>query len=363
MISKLQLLHIKRNLEQRAFKVPVGVIGGYHGGNLGDMALGTAVKSLLQDNGIKSGLQTIYNLDKWPKTSYVIVGGGAVGYISSLKKVAERYKGAYDKVALLGVDFMESSYPDDCLDLINGAAYVSGRSEKQSLKLREITGRQDIHHHPDIAYSMMTDFCKKQRAADKDNRPKQMLINLVPLYSKITNGAFMPLEEYRKERPELYDQFNEMHIAYKLTACNTVKKALDLGYEVASIPFTPEDGECAKIMLKGLNVTHLKYDSSPQNMFHRMAKADWAFVTRFHATIFALKLGLKISPIAYATKNEIMLSELGADRDEYLSTAQLAQGKHSILSPLNYSLDTVAGWEIKSTEAILTCIDKLYGKL
>ncbi|MFD1258257.1 polysaccharide pyruvyl transferase family protein [Mucilaginibacter terrae] len=360
-MSKDQIKHISRNVQQRLFPIPVGVIGGYHGGNLGDMALGKSVIDRLTANHIRSGLQTIYNLEKWPLAKKAIVGGGAVGYADSLSRVAKRYKGNYQNVALLGVDFNETSYPQDCLDLIRNAAFVSGRSKVQADKLKEITGREVVYNHPDIAFSLINDYCEMQRKAQSPTK-KKMLVNVVPLYADIKDGVISSVERYRAERPELYQNFDLMHQSYKQIIRDLVNEALQQGHVVESIAFTPADRDYAMHILEGLPVKHHAYHSEVDKMIKYMATADWIVATRFHATIFALKLGVKLSPIAYASKNERMLEELGVDRSTFLSTGDLAGGNTKALRPVKVESEKINSWEKNTVELIDLCIKQLYQK-
>ncbi len=365
MISITQLKHVSRWIQQWIFKIPVAVIGGYHGGNLGDIALGKSVLNQLQKKNIRSGLQTIYNLSKWPETPKAIVGGGAVGYSGSLNKVATRYLNNYKSVALLGVDFNEKNYTGLSLDLLKGAAYVSCRSETQANKIKEITGRSDIKFHPDIAFSLLNDFCKDirlQKNAPETKTAKKMLVNVVPLYATIREGEIVPVENYREERPELYEHFDQMHVSYKTVIRDLVSQALSQGYTVESIPFTPQDEKYARIILDGLPVKHIAYNSDPIKMLKKIASADWIIATRFHATIFALKTGAKLSPIAYAIKNELMLQELGISRNQYLTTSDFANGVTQSLKPIMIESDKIDMWETNSETAIQECIHKLYEK-
>lgn len=355
--SITQIQHLQRFASQHLRKPDVGIIGGYHGGNLGDIALGESVRQLLLKKNVHGGLQTIYNLEKWPKTEFAIVGGGAVGYVDSLRRVALRYKGDFGKVALLGVDFNERNYPEDCVELIRGAAYVSCRSEQQSITLKEISGREDISYHPDIAFSLYPEYCLKQRS--RLERRKKVLINVVPLYGGIIKDKVVPIEDYRKERPELYENFEQMQLSYQSFVRNIVTKAIENNYIVATIPFTNEDEVYSRLIFKGLPVEHYKYHSNPQRMFETMAEADQIVATRYHATIFALKLGLKLTPIAYATKNELLLKELGIDRKEFLSTGDLASGINNIETPYVQMKTDILDWENRSIWAIEACINSL----
>ena len=361
--SSAHLSHVLRNLKQRVFKPSVGIIGGYHGGNLGDIALGESVATVLRQQGISAGLQTIYNLDKWPKTDIAILGGGAVAYSDSLGRVANRYKGNFNKVAMLGLDFNEKSYPQACIDLIKGASFVSCRSDDQANKLKALVGRKDVFSHPDIAFSLMNDFClERRKSLGKDKSgSKKMLLNLVPLYGKFNNGVFVASEQYKQERPELYENFDQMQNSYKTVVRTLVEEALNAGYTIENIPFTPADKTYGEYILNGLPVKHLEYNSDPIAMIKYMATADWVVPTRFHATIFALKLGLKVTPFAYAKKNELMLQGVGIEREKFLSTTDLAKGVSVPLPPVTPDYDKVLLAEQESLQAIKNCISKVNG--
>ena len=358
-VTQTQIKHVTRNIHQRLNKIQVGIIGGYHGGNLGDMALGYSVRQLLDLRSIKSGLQTIYNLNKWPKTPFGIVGGGAVGYTDSLRKLIDRYKGNYDHIAFLGVDFNEENYPVDCIELIREAAFVSCRSKSQALRLMNLTGRGDIGYHPDLAFSLLNDYCDYQRINPFRKNNKKLFVNIVPLYGKVNNGTISPLLQYKSERPNLYKNFFRMHDSYKEVLREIVLKALGEGYEVESLPFTESDAEYARIILDGLPVRHVVYNSDPVRMLKKITTADWVLATRYHATIFGLKAGVKLSPIAYAIKNELLLEELGVERTKYLSTDDLTNGIDQAPKPITVDPDKIKSWEINSISAINFCIDKM----
>lgn len=358
-ITRTQIKHITRYVQQWTSKFPVAVIGGYHGGNLGDMALGNSVRRFLLSQNIKCGLQTIYNLDKWPKAPFAILGGGAIGYTSSLRTVAQRYKENYHRVAIVGVDFNEYDYPNECINLIRNAAYVSCRSSTQANRLEIITGRKDIQHHPDIAFSILNEFCAQQREGQKKTGKKKLLVNVVPLYAVLKNGDVYPSQQYSTERPELYKEFSRMHASYKKIVRTIVNEALQSNYKVETIPFTPLDEAYAEMLLGDLPVKHTRYHSNPFKMLRRIAEADWVFATRLHTTIFALKTGVKLTPVAYATKNEILLRELGIKRGQFLSSVDLAKGIDKPLPPIKGENTLIKTWETNSAKAVEDCIASL----
>jgi len=347
-----------RLASQLLSKNQVAIIGGYHGVNLGDMALGYSVLELLKIRGIKACLQTIYTLDKypWPLTKYAIVGGGAVGYNSSLVKVVNRYKGNYNKVSMLGVDYNEPSYDEDIKTLIKNASWLSCRNENQALFLESLINSKNVLYHPDLAFSYKRKFCEARRASEKK---RVLLINVVPLYGDIFEGELRPSDNYKNERPELFNNYKEMINNYYNGVREIAKKAIDDGYVVESIPFTPGDEAMGKIILKGLKVTHNKYSDSPEKMLTKMGNAEKVFATRYHATIFAFKVGANVIPMAYAKKNEYLLNELGFNRDQYISSTDLANGKKLINTPVKVDEQIISKWELNCYNVINNSIDSL----
>ncbi len=358
-MNSIQIKHRTRNLGQWLKKITVGVIGGYHGGNLGDIALGESVLEVLHKRSVKSGLQTIYNLEKWPSTPYAIIGGGAIGYIDSLRKIVNRYNGDYSKIALLGVDFNEDQYPDDCKNLFQNSAYVSCRSQKQSNKIQQLVPGKEIFNHPDLTFSFRMNYCENIRNKPKEHSIKKLLINVVPLYSEISNGQIKPQMRFKNERPELFENFETMHACYKKVIQTAVNKAILDGYVVESLPFAQEDELFSKIILEGLPVKLNKFVSNPDSILKFMAKADWIISTRFHATIFAMKLGLKFTPIAYAVKNELLLLEGGIDRTQFLTTGDMANGVSTLPPPIKVDSKLIKQWAERSHNAISNSINSL----
>lgn len=353
-----QLLHRLRNIRQRVKAPQVAVTGGYHYGNLGDMALGESVAEHLKNRSVPCGLQTIYNLDKWPKATRAVVGGGAVGYGDSMTQIIRRYQGSYHHVALLGVDFNEASYSEECLKLFRECAWISCRSQPQAESLGKMCGRTP-EAHPDLVFSLHRDFCQNIRQDRQQPKAKRLLVNVIPLYGTLNQGRVVPDEGYRNERPFLYDHFDEMQRSYRQAVRTTVQRALDEGYQIESVPFTYEDEEMGRLILDGLPVKHWHYHPYPRKMLALMASADWVLATRFHATIFGFKLGARITPIAYASKNEALLQSLGADRSSYLTTDDLARGNHIAPEPQKIPEDVVTAFETQTSRAISACLDSV----
>eukprot|EP01093_Parvamoeba_rugata_P006969 TRINITY_DN2108_c0_g1_i1.p1 TRINITY_DN2108_c0_g1~~TRINITY_DN2108_c0_g1_i1.p1 ORF type:complete len:257 (-),score=50.43 TRINITY_DN2108_c0_g1_i1:3-773(-) len=251
MSFKVRFNQMLRLSKQWFLPTRVAIIGGYHGGNLGDIALGLSVKEVFDLNNITSGLQTIYTLDKlpWKKIDYGVIGGGSVGYIDSLQRVSLRYKSNFKNISLLGVDYPLDDYSDESvMELLTSASILSCRSNEQGVKLSSITNRKDVSIHPDLAYSYQKKLCKKMR---NDKKEKILLINVVPLYGNFKNGRLEPIDNYRDERPELYENYDLMVTTYKNEIREIAKRHIEEGYKIESIPFTPGDKLMAEFILEG----------------------------------------------------------------------------------------------------------------
>jgi hypothetical protein len=342
-------------------KYKIAIIGGYHGGNLGDIALGITTKKTAEKLGYSSTLQTIYSLNKlpYPKIKYAILGGGAIGYSDSLKKVMNRYSNNYQKVAVLGVDFNEIKYDENIIEFLKNVAWISCRSETQQTKLVRITGRTDVIVQPDIVFSFESDFCIKQRYSLKT---KKLLINLVPLYGSVINGEIKPNDAYKSERPELYENYCQMIESYIKGIRIIVKQHISEGYTIETIPFTQGDVDFSKLALKGLTVKHNKYHSNPTKMLKKMATAEKIFATRYHATVLAAKVGAQIIPLAYAKKNEHLFEDIGVPRIAYLTTDDLAKGIFNFPDSITFSENIISQWEYKCMKHVVECVNTLMKK-
>lgn len=357
--SFTQIRHLLRNVKQRLQRPVVSVVGGYHGGNLGDMALGESVMERLHEKGISAGMQTIYNLEKWPKTRYSIMGGGAIGYVSALRKLAARHKG-YDRLAILGVDFPEAAYPGDCIGLLNQAPFVSCRSQDQAGYLQYLTGGNRFRAHPDLVFSFQKNFCANRRNEElPSGRQKILLVNVLPLFGYVKNNRILPAEGYRQYKPSLYDNFDAMHANYRDFISGRIDEALAAGWLVQTIAFTPADAVYARLIISNPSVQHLPYDSSPLKMLSRIAAADQVVATRLHATIFALKLGKRLTPIAYAEKNELLFAELEVPPEDFYTSEDFALGRKKKGDSIFVSPDTITQFENESEQAIDACISAL----
>jgi len=305
----LKYRHILRNLLQKLTTTNVAVIGSYHGGNVGDMALGTTIQKILASQGIASDLQTLHNLEKWPKRTFAIIGGGAVGYNEALQKVYDRYVGQFDKVAFIGVDFNEKDYSETSKILLNNAAFISCRSQHQQAKLSQILNRTDIQYHPDIVFAMNM----PQQKAGASKRPK-FLINAIPLYGFFEKGKLQPEVQFKQEKPEIYTHFETVHTHYRKYMLDLAMRFKTQGFDVETLPFSTEDELYCEAFFQNIDfIKHNRYTSEPSKIAALVQSADTILATRYHATILGIRNRKNIFPLAYASKNEELLQKISSN--------------------------------------------------
>jgi hypothetical protein len=359
-ITIQQVQHFSRRLSQQFFIPQIAIIGGYHGINVGDLALGYAIKNILYQRNISCGLQTIYNLEKWfwPVAEKAIIGGGAVGYNSLVEVIAKRYQDYPGNVAFLGVDFNDQYYSDRSIDFLKNVRWISCRSKDQVIKLESLTGRKDIFSHPDIAFSLPLQSVLSKESSRLE---KKLLLNVVPLYGKIENDKIVPLTQYASERPELYQNWDQIQSGYHEFVRIVVDQYLSEGYIVENLPFTPMDKAAAGIMLKGLKVYHHSYYPDPLKIIDIVRNSHSFFATRYHATIFGLKANLNVIPFAYAKKNEQLLRDLTIPEASYFKPLDFSKGYSpgDRIESVIYDHNRVRQLQSAANQMINDCINQL----
>ncbi|MBU6157568.1 MAG: polysaccharide pyruvyl transferase family protein [Bacteroidetes bacterium] len=357
LVTRSQIQHLARRFSQILKTPEVAVIGGYHGVNIGDLALGYSVLYALKETQISGGLQTIYNLEKWnwPLAEKAIIGGGAIGYNNLVEVIAKRYKNNPENVAFLGVDFNDQQYSELAVIFLKNVRWISCRSKHQVEKMKSLLGRNDIFFHPDIAFSLSPDSSMLNRS---DASSKKLLMNIVPLYAKVEKNTIIPAVQYAAERPELYNNWNQMQQGYHAHVRKIAEHYLSQGYVVEVLPFTPMDEAVARIMLKGLNVRHQPYYPDPYRIYEYIKTADVFFASRYHSTIFGLKANVKLIPFAYAGKNEQLLDDLQIPSAIYHKPIDFLREDPvpKDIQPINSDYSRVIQLQSEASLAIRNCI-------
>lgn len=294
----------------------LAVIGGYHGGNLGDMALGGVVATAARKLNRRPGLQMIYNLQKWPAIHPAIVGGGAVTFPDLLERLKSRYRTRPESLAILGVDIEDFEVIARLAPFLKSIAYFSTRSKRQADQANEILGENVVRHHPDIVFSMKPDDLPRRETSSG------FAINVSPRFHTANPDALA------KDKPLPSPvKFSILAKAYEKFCRQACEVALDCGQTVDHIAFTPTDEIIARKILSGLPVNHISYSPSPHGVLTTMAGYSFIVPCRYHSTIYSLIQGRPCLPFAYTDKCVRLFEELDFPDDRYVSVADLLDEK------------------------------------
>lgn len=320
--ARCRLEH-RYNLMQQRFKKPaLGIAGGYHYGNLGDMALGHAVKRQATRLQVSSELQTVYNLSQWPKVPSVVVGGGAVAYRGPMEQLRRNYGHIPERVAILGVDFNEPAAVEASRDFLSKVNMITCRSSTQAEWLKQELGRPDVGWHYDLCFSYFDDA-----VTQSSGRQPILGINLIPFFYLMKGSSLRPgtgyTEEISRYQPELLPHIDTIGERYRLTVRAIVQEAQKAGLQVVHFPYTPMDDVFARTILGDLNVKFRPYLSNPQATFTAMRQCQRFFTTRFHSLIFAMLTETPLVAFTYATKCERLLADMEMPEESKIAILDL----------------------------------------
>jgi hypothetical protein len=294
----------------------LGIAGGYHCGNLGDMALGEAVRLQALKHFRKPGLQTIYDLHRWPHAPSLVVGGGAVAYAGPLAAIAERYRHTPERVALLGVDFNDPEALEEHKDFYARVHWLGCRSSKQAEMLEAMLPGAPVDWTYDVAFSL-AEAAEAQRAAATPymQRDKVFGINMVPFFVRQIGAYFIPGTSYARElerdRPSLVGRVDDLAKAYACWMRKAVGEMLAAGYHVVHFPFTPQDDGYARSCLENLDVEYRRYHHAPLSVLSDFGRCRFFLSSRYHSLIFSMITATPVVAFEYATKCTRLLDDLG----------------------------------------------------
>ena len=231
------------------------------------------------------GLQTIYNLEKWPKTETVIVGGGAIINNKNISKLRERINEERSRFSIIGIDVLTMDLDDENIEFLRSLPYLSARSIEQAERLRA-AGATNCRVMPDIvlAYKMGSSTQRAQNTS-------RVGVNVVPALRGGCTARSTTREcaSYRNFLREL------------------AQKYINKGQEVVHIPFTPYDDQAAKEIFRGIKVRRLRYSSNSTKVVREVAACTTLIPSRFHALIISILTDVPFVPLLYAGKSERLL--------------------------------------------------------
>ncbi len=327
-----QAKHRLRWVRQKVASSAMAVVGGYHQGNLGDMALAASVARRIAGSKRSYGVQTIYNLARWPKAETAIVGGGAVGYSDCLRQLAEGYGKKPENVAILGVDFNDPGAICAYADFLKRVPIITCRSARQAANVSQLLGRNDIAWHQDLCFSLY-DETRTERKTSGSTRT--LGINSVPLFLKQINGQFVTgsnhIDELQREHPDLVPQLDKLSIQYCNLVRDICRQAKRAGMRVKHIPFTPLDDMFARTVLHGLGVEFAPYTSNVSSVLSQVGRCERFFTTRFHSLVFSILNHCQAIPFCYASKCDRLLEDFGVTGPPVIRLADILDYKQGMI--------------------------------
>lgn len=311
-LGKLQYLHGFRYLRQVLRPPNLAVIGGYHFGNLGDMALGFSIyKEIRQFTA--TGLQTIYNLDAWPRSSFAILGGGAIIHRDTLDLVFSRYLPS--KVAFCGVDIEDWEALSLFQFKMYQLPYLSLRSTHQLERLKTMFPGISAVYHPDIVFSLAD---HNILPFELPSRQSVAIINVTPRFHMAEPDTLCYDEELSCPTP-----FGILADGYTNLIRRLATRLTDLGLQLIHIPFTPADGLVARDILNGYNVNFCSYSASPVKVLSAYKTSSFSFGSRYHSMIFSMISGAPFSAFAYASKSARLIDDMKIDSQKVFAITDL----------------------------------------
>lgn len=329
-----KLSHRSRCLYQWVKRPEIGIIGSYHGGNLGDLCLGKSVAEILRKRKThhQLGLQTVYNLSKWPSTKKGILGGGAVAYEETLANLSSRYEKHPQNLVFLGVDFNDLKVVESYRDFLKDVFAITCRSKVQADEVAACLGRKDILAHPDLTFAIIPEDRKSEGipSFQKNGEQPTCGLNIPPLmFSKAKDGWGLGShfsEEILRSAPSANADMKRLGQAYIEFFQATAKSLLAQGYRLEHIPFEGNDDLFARHILKGLPIHFYPYRRSTETVVSRMKCQQLFLSGRFHSLVFSLRERVPCLAFCYSSKSERLMDDLQVDRALVLHLDDIVNG-------------------------------------
>jgi hypothetical protein len=324
--------HRARCLSQWVYRPNIAIIGSYHGGNLGDLSLGESVAGILAERKLRRrcGLQTIYNLNKWPSTSKAIVGGGAVAYEQSLVNLSRRYGSRPQDLMFLGVDFNDLSVVETHRSFLQEVFAITCRSEEQAKEVANCLGRQDVSAHPDLAFTLKTGDSRAMEATHGSAAQSVCGLNIPPLMFEHTDGKWSLgssfSDEIIRSAPSANANIKSLAHAYVQFYREACRSLLAQGYALAHVPFAGEDDLFARYVLDGLPVHFHPYRRSLRSVVFTMRQQQLFLSGRFHSLVFSLREQIPCLAFCYSPKSGRLMHDLRIDGASVLDLDAIVDG-------------------------------------
>lgn len=299
------------------------VFGAYSGQNLGDMALGEALRSI---RGSRLHLLDIDGLSGFPHPNMnpLILGGGSIVGVDNIRRL-QRLNINPGGVEIMGVNFigLTANWPKDVRDWVGACRHVIFRTSRE-LQIERMW-LESATYAPDLAFCLNFPSWKGIKSG-------RIGINILPHFYRSRGFKYVPghgLEDFFKQvDPFHYQHITEIGPAYVALVRNLVAK-YSPHYNIEHIPFALEDELFAKVVFTGLPVKLIPYTENRQAVCSRMSSFEWFFATRYHAHVFAISIGLPVVGVLYGQKCMDLIADLGLSKRSFLQNTELVERNFS----------------------------------
>lgn len=303
-------------------------MGGFHGENTGDWAMGDLLTETARSLGAKTLRLAMRDAASLEDISApVVIGGGAVGTEEALGPVAAVWSKRRFPVTLVGVDFAAKLHTFDVKikEMCAAATSIGLRHKNQLARVRDWSGNRSTYDHADLVFAKPSEL-EVRRCEDR------IAVNMLPLFQTLRKRSFQigtPLRQiYQKNNSSLLDNIEIIAKQYVSFFRTRVLQFLSEGYDVVHVPFAPEDDAFARSVLPR-GTTFLPFNKAFGKPERVIASSSLFLPTRFHAVVSGLRTQTPIVPIAYAGKSEELYQQFEFDRDTILDRIALAEGSWS----------------------------------
>lgn len=256
----------------------VAICGSYSTGNVGDKAIGKAIRERLASNGISS--QTYSHRMDTPRGQCRILGGGGVLHDYQPDILQRRLTYVRDGGAALGVGAVTVADPnqrDRVSNALDSAAVVTVRDTYSKEILQPLTDTEvTITACP--AFTLAAPDAETKHATGVNFRP-----------------WFTQSEEFLRTYYEYDVNPEDAHQAY----IETAKRIVEIVSNPVFIPFDHHDYWFAK---RHLDIPVLDYEYSVTETLKRVSSMSQMVCTRYHSLVFAALCDVPAFAVRYAPK-------------------------------------------------------------
>ena len=309
------LWRIKDIVLQHITRTDLSLIGSFHYGNVGDMAIGRAVKDITPES-ISTGYyllgknETIRGM--YPEHRNALVCGGGLGRNKFFERFNSEFEGT--DFSIIGISlWYDLNITHKVEKILEEAEQLTVRNkrDKEYLSERSIEAK----YVPDTAFALTF-----ENSTTKNRVGLNVQSGHINRYDS---------EEYEKKYKKIFKKVS--------------KNYLNKGVEVVHVPFTKSDELLSEKIFGDMDVKKITYQPDVKKMYKTVSSCKCFIGTRFHSHVFSLKAGVPLFSFRYAPKCEYLFDDLDLDKNYQFDKNDVVNEESEIVEFLSYSDGCVLG--------------------